>query len=618
MGRGIRGAGNRGTLRNRRALLQTGRRADRRLRHQNGAAEVTAGMDGFDHVVDVLVVGSGGGGMTAALTAHAAGLDALVIEKSSHFGGSTALSGGGIWVPGAPAQRREGYTPSPEAVVGYLKLITEGLVSESRIRQYVEAAPQMLRFLEQLSDWFEFVWKPGYADYYPELPGGSELGSTINVPPIDLRRLGVDEQKLLAPLALAPRGIWLGPKELRTFYRIRQSWAGKGVLLKLISRMVRARVLVERMAAIVQSLAARLRLAMRERGVPLWLDSPMSELLIGADGSVTGAVVERDGVVQRIGARHGGILASGGFDHDLARRKEVLPVIDQDWSFGNPAAMGDGIRAGEKVGAATELLDEAWWFPAIQWPDGRMQFMLNERMMPAQFIVNGEGKRFINEAAPYMDFGHAMIDGQRSGVTHIPCWLITDHRSWNRYVIGGHLPIPKIPGAPVPTGRKVPTAWLESGVVKAAMTWDEMATKIGVPARQLSETARRFNKLARTGHDDDFNRGESVYDNHCGYPTLPIPNLYPLGDPPYYAFRIVLGDLGTSGGLRTDEYARVLRSDDTVVRGLYAVGNTAAPVMGRSYAGAGATIGPAMTFGFVAAKHLAAQTATRTLNSHGR
>jgi 3-oxosteroid 1-dehydrogenase len=578
---------------------------------------MSAALDGFDHVVDVLVVGSGGGGMAAALTVDARGLDALVVEKSSYFGGSTALSGGGIWVPGAPAQRREGYSAPPEGVVEYLRKITDGLVSEARIRQYVESAPQMLEFLEKLSGWLEFVWKPGYADYYPESPGGSELGSTINVPPIDLRKLGVDEQNLLKPLALAPRGIWLGPKELRSFYRIRQSWAGKGVLLKLISRMVRARVFGERMAAIGQSLVARLRLAMRERGIPLWLDSPMTELLTDAVGSVTGAVVERDGSRQRIGARRGVILASGGFDHDLAWRKEQLPVLEsvgsQDWSFGNPAAMGDGIRAGEKVGAATELLDEAWWFPAIQWPDGRMQFMLNERMMPAQFVVNGKGKRFVNEAAPYMDFGHAMIDGQKSGVTHIPCWLITDHRSWNRYVIAGHLPIPKIPGAPVPTGRKVPAAWLESGVVKAAMTWDEMATRIGVPARQLSETAGRFNELARQGHDDDFNRGDSVYDNYYGDPTLPNPNLHPLGDPPYYAFRIVLGDLGTSGGLRTDEHARVLRPDGTVVRGLYAVGNTAAPVMGRSYAGAGATIGPAMTFGFVAAKHVAAQAAKQTL-----
>ena len=564
-------------------------------------------MDGLDHVVDVLIIGSGGGGMAAALTAHASGLDALVVEKSSHFGGSTALSGGGIWVPGAPAQRREGYSPDPESVVEYLVKITDGLVSEARIRQYVESAPKMLEFFEQLSGWFEFVWKPGYADYYPELPGGSELGSTINVPPIDLRKLGPDEQTMLKPLALAPRGIWLGPKELRTFYRIRQSWAGKGVLLKLIWRMVKARAFNERMAAIGQSLAARLRLAMRESGIPLWLDAPMTELLTDANGSVTGAVLERDGAKQRIGARRGVILASGGFDHDLAWRKQQLPVVDQDWSFGNPAAMGDGIRAGQKVGAATDLLDEAWWFPAIQWPDGRMQFMLNERMMPAQFIVNGEGRRFINEAAPYMDFGHAMIDGQKSGVTHIPCWLITDHRSWNRYVVGGHLPIPKIPGAPVPTGRKVPSAWLESGVVKAATSWDDMATKIGVPAAELRETAARFNELARKGHDDDFDRGDSVYDNYYGDPTLPNPNLHPLGDPPYYAFRIVLGDLGTSGGLLTDEYARVLRSDGTIVPGLYAVGNTSAPVMGRSYAGAGATIGPAMTFGFVAAKHLASQ-----------
>jgi 3-oxosteroid 1-dehydrogenase len=566
-----------------------------------------ARMDGFDHVVDVLIVGSGGGGMAAALTAHASGLDTLVVEKSSYFGGSTALSGGGIWVPGAPAQRREGYSPDPDAVVEYLLRITEGLVSEARIRQYVESAPHMLEFLEGISGWFEFVWKPGYADYYPELPGGSELGSTINVPAIDLRKLGADEQLMLKPLALAPRGIWLGPKDLRTFYRIRQSWAGKGVLLKLIWRKARAHVLNERIAAIGQSLAARLRLAMREQGIPLWLDAPMTELLTDVDGSVTGAVLERDGVKQRIGARRGVILASGGFDHDLAWRKEQLPVVDQDWSFGNPAAMGDGIRAGQKVGAATDLLDEAWWFPAIQWPDGRMQFMLNERMMPAQFIVNGAGKRFINEAAPYMDFGHAMIDGQKSGVTHIPCWLITDHRSFNRYVVGGHLPIPKIPGAPVPTGRKVPKAWLESGVVKAATSWDEMATKIGVPATELRSTASRFNELARKGHDDDFNRGDSVYDNYYGDPTLPNPNLYPLGDPPYYAFRIVLGDLGTSGGLLTDEYARVLRPDGSTVPGLYAVGNTSAPVMGRSYAGAGATIGPAMTFGFVAAKHLASQ-----------
>jgi succinate dehydrogenase/fumarate reductase flavoprotein subunit len=565
-------------------------------------------MPEFDHTVDVLVVGSGGGGMTAALAASASGFDTLVVEKSPQFGGSTALSGGGIWVPGAPSQRKEGYVSDPDDVFRYLKQITGGLVSDARLRQYVDAAPEMMEFLENLSPWFEFVWKPGYADYYPELPGGSALGSTINVPAIDLRKLGDDEQHLLHPLALAPRGIWFAPKDLKLFYQVRQNWRGKAVLLKLIWRMFRARVFGDQMAAIGQSLAARMRLALKQQGVPLWLNSPMTELITDADGTVTGAVVEQNGRQRRIRARRGVILASGGFDHDMEWRRQHLPVLEKDWSFGNPAAMGDGIRAGEKVGGSTELLDEAWWFPAICWPDGRLQFMLNERMMPSQFVVNGEGKRFINEAAPYMDFAHAMIDGQNSGVTHIPCWLITDIRSFHRYVVAGHLPIPKVPFAPVPTGSKVPKAWLESGVVKEANSFSELAAKIGVPPANLRATAERFNELARKGHDDDFNRGDSAYDNYYGDPTLPNPNLYPLGKPPYYAFQIILGDLGTSGGLRTDEFARVLRDDDTVVQGLYAVGNASAAVMGRSYAGAGATIGPAMTFGYVAAKHIASTT----------
>ena len=561
----------------------------------------------FDHTVDVLVVGSGGGGMTAALKARADGLDTLVVEKSPQFGGSTALSGGGIWVPGAPSQRRAGYSPEADGTFTYLKRITGGLVSDERLRAYVDEAPEMMEFLESSSPWLEFVWKPGYADYYPELPGGSERGSTINVPAIDLRTLGDEERNLLTPLALAPRGIWFAPKDLRLFYQVRQNWRGKAVLLKLIWRMVRARVFGERMAAIGQSLMARMRLALREHGVPLWLSAPMTELITDVDGNVVGAVVERDGRAQRIAARRGVVLASGGFDHDMEWRRQHLPELEKDWSFGNPASMGDGIRAGEKVGASTDLLDEAWWFPAMCWPDGRLQFMLNERMMPSQFVVNGAGRRFVNEAAPYMDFAHAMIEGQRTGVDHVPCWLVTDIRSFRRYVVGGHLPIPKIPFAPVPTGFTVPKAWLDSGIVKTGNTFEELALEIDVPPAEMRRTAERFNALARTGHDDDFNRGDSAYDNYYGDPTLPNPNLHPLSEGPYYAFQIILGDLGTSGGLRTDEFARVLRDDDSVIAGLYATGNVTAAVMGRSYAGAGATIGPAMTFGYIAAKHLARQ-----------
>ncbi|MEN4474425.1 FAD-binding protein [Mycolicibacterium cosmeticum] len=558
----------------------------------------------FDHSVDVLVIGSGAGGMTAALRANAAGLDTLVVEKSPKFGGSSALSGGGIWVPGAPSQRKAGYSPDPDGVFQYLKTITGGLVSDERLRAYVDTAPAMMEFLEKTSSWFEFVWKPGYADYYPELPGGSARGSTINVPEIDLRALGDEEQNLLAPLALAPKGIWFAPKDLRLFYQVRQNWRGKAVLVKLVWRMTRARVFGDRMAAIGQSLMARMRLALKEKNIPLWLSAPMTELITDIDGNVVGAVVQRDGTALRVAARRGVIIASGGFDHDMDWRRQYLPLLEKDWSFGNPAATGDGIRAGEKVGAATDLLDEAWWFPAMCWPDGRLQFMLNERMMPAQFVINGAGKRFVNEAAPYMDFAHAMIQGQQNGITHIPCWLITDIRSFHRYVVGGHLPIPKIPFAPVPTGRKIPQSWLDSGIVVAADSFKDLATKIGVPPDELQRTAFRFNELAAKGHDDDFDRGDSAYDNYYGDPTLPNPNLAPLGKPPYLAFQIILGDLGTSGGLRTDEHARVLRDDGSVIGGLYATGNASAAVMGRSYAGAGATIGPAMTFGYVAAGHI--------------
>ncbi|MET7844283.1 FAD-binding protein [Streptomyces sp. NPDC005356] len=561
----------------------------------------------FDSTVDVVIVGSGAGGMTTALTARHEGLDALIVEKAPVFGGTTALSGGGIWAPGADALLRDGYQPDPDGVLQYLQTITEGLVSDDRLRAYVEQTPRMVDFLERLSDELQFVWKPGYPDYYPDLPGATALGCTINVEPIDLRRLGADEKHLIPPPALAPRGIWLGPKELRDFYTIRQSWRGKRVLLRLLWRMIRARVTGERIVAIGQSLAARLRLALREQNIPLWLGSPMTNLIADDDGTVVGIEIEREGRVETIRARRGVVLASGGFDHDIPMRRTHEPVIQKDWSMGNSAATGDGIKAGGKLGAAVDLMDEAWWFPAIQWPDGRMQFMLNERMIPGQFVVNGVGKRFVNEAAPYTDFGHAVIAGQRTGVQHIPAWLIIDARSWQRYVFGGHLPLPKIPFAPVPTGWKVPKSWFDAGVVKSGRTWAELAREIDVPADELARTAERFNTFARQNVDEDFHRGESAYDNYYGDARLPNPNLAVVDKAPFYAFAIHPGDLGTNGGLVTDAEARVLRGDGSVISGLYATGNTAASVMGRSYAGAGATIGPSMTFGYIAAHHMAAE-----------
>ncbi len=556
--------------------------------------------------VDLLVVGSGGAGMTAAMTAKAAGLETLLVEKEERFGGSTALSGGGLWIPGAAAQARKGHHPNPEDTLTYLRKITAGVVSEERLRAYVETGPEMLSFVERHTE-VDMTWKPGYPDYFPEEPGGSAQGSVINLEPIDLRKLGDDEDKLLRPAAVGPRGMWMRPLELKPFFTIRQSWAGKSILLRFLWRSVRARFTGKRITTMGQALAAELWLGMRKLGVEAWLGSPLERLLTDEDGAVVGAIVSHEGREVEVRSRGGVVIATGGFEHNPEMRAKYQPFVPEDHSLGNPGATGDGIRAGQAVGAKVDLMDEAWWFPTLAWPSGRKHMMLNERMMPAQFMVNGAGERFINEATPYSEFGHAMIEGEASGTTYLPCWLITDARSWKRYVVAGHLPLPKIPFAPVATGSEMVEDWKQAGIVKEGRTMAELAAAIGVPAEALEKTARRYDEVAATGHDDDFGRGDSAYDRFYGDETLPNPNLAPLSGPPYYAFRVVLGDLGTNGGLLTDEDARVLREDGTAIPGLYASGNTAAAVMGRTYAGAGATIGPAMTFGYRAAKDAAAR-----------
>ncbi|MGN7860901.1 FAD-dependent oxidoreductase [Microbacterium sp. 22303] len=576
--------------------------------------------NGFDAEVDVLIIGAGAGGFTAALTAQSKGLRTLVVEKAPWYGGSTSLSGGGIWVPGAPAQVRKGQRPQPEATFRYLKAVTDGIVSDARLRAYVREAPRMLEFLENLDPDLQFVWKAGYPDYYPNHPDGSDLGSTINVPPVDLRSLGEDAKRLHPPLGVTPRGMWIGPDELPDFYRLRQTWAGKRLFVKLIWRMVRARLTGERITTIGQALMARLMLAVKKRDIDLWLSSPMTSLLV-EDGQVVGAEVERDGVPVHVRARGGVVIAAGGFDHNAQMRKTWQPSARAEVSLGAKSNTGDGIAAAVEVGAATDTMDSAWWFPAVEWGPGRIQFSLNERMLPAQIIVNGAGERWINEAAPYEDFGFEMIAKHEAGVQHIPSWYITDDWSWRRYVIFGHLPLPKIPFAPAPTGHRPPKAWRQSDSFRSASTIAELAREIGVPAEALERTVQGYNKDAVMGTDRLFHRGESAYDRYYGDVTLPNPSLAPLHGGPYYAFRIMLSDLGTNGGVVTDELGRALREDGTNVDGLYVTGNAASSVMGRSYAGAGATIGPSMAFGYIAANHIAqhlpAATAPRRAGEHG-
>ncbi len=537
--------------------------------------------------------------MVAALAASAAGLDTLVIEKSVFFGGSTARSGGGAWVPNAPALLREGQRDDPERIVAYLEALAGDRVARERIVRYVEEGPRMMEFLEGQSRYLRdgFFWIRGYSDYHPEL-GGNPLGRGVWARPIDRRLLG-DELPYLHPgvkRMQLPLGAWITSVDLHDLLAVR--WGGLGhkrILLTLAWRIARARLLGERIGVSGQALATRLRLALLERGIPLWRETPLRSLVADAAGRVVGAAAERVGRPFAIGAGRGVILASGGFDHNLELRRRHQPGIDRDWSLGSATNEGDGILAGEALGAATDLMEDAWWMPTMPAVDGTLVGLVAERQYPGQFIVNAAGNRFVNESCPYVVFCQAQLAGHATGVSHIPAWMIVDERAWRRNIIAGHFP-----------GTRMPRRWLASGVAHTAPTLEILAARIGVPPGALRLTAERFNAFARRGHDEDFRRGESPYDRYYGDPAHPNPNLAEVSRPPFYAFALTPGDLGTKGGLVTDENARVLREDGSAIPGLYATGNVSAAVMGTKYAGPGATLGPAMAFGYVAARHLAA------------
>ena len=542
---------------------------------------------------DVVVVGSGAAGMTAALTAAHHGLTSVVIEKAATFGGSTARSGGGLWIPGNEVLRRAGVADTPEQARAYLTYVVAGHAADARQRALLEHGPAMLDLVRRQTP-LEFTWVPGYADYYPEAPGGLAAGRSIEPVPLDGRVLGPDLATLSPPYLPAPPGViitqrdyrWLslGPRHPRAML------AGA----RVAGRAARARLLRQRPLSMGQALAAGLRAGLRGRDVPVWLGTPMTGLCV-RDGRVTGVEVTRDGQPAVITARRGVLLAAGGFERNgEMRRQYQRGPVDPAWTTGAAGNTGDAIRAGQAAGGALDLMDDAWWGPSIPLPSGPF-FCLAERSLPGCLLVNAAGQRFVNECAPYVDAVHAMYEAHSEESPAIPSWLILDQRYRRTYVFAGLTP-----------GRPFPRRWYAAGVVFRAGTLTELAGQAGIDAAGLAKTVARFGEFAQAGHDADFRRGESAYDRYYGDPRVrPNPNLAPLATPPYYAVRIVPGDLGTKGGLVTDERARVLRADGSCVPGLYAAGNASAAVMGHSYAGAGATIGPAMTFGYLAALDLA-------------
>ncbi len=556
-------------------------------------AELTA-----DAVHDVVVVGAGAAGMAAALAASRRGLDTLLIEKSSYFGGSTARSGGGVWIPGNYALVEAGEADDPEESKRYLDAIVGDVVPKVRRDTFIDRGPEVMDFIRDHTR-VRFAWVPEYSDYLPEAPGGRVRGRSVEPVPLDARFLGDELARLHPPYTKAPANLIVTQADFRKISLGMRTVKGPLTMMRVLVNRMFSMLRGRKMHAMGNALAIGLRQGLVDAGVPVEYDTELLDLVL-EDGRVTGVRATRGATTRTIRARHGVILGSGGFEKNLELRKQFQPTpTSTEWTTGAESNTGGGHLAGMAIGADVALMDDAWWGPTIPLPRGPW-FALAERNLPGSIIVNSAGRRFMNEALPYVEAVHEIYKGEATGVPHVPAWMIIDQRYRNRYLFAGLSPRQPFPGR-----------WYKHGTVTRADTLDALAAEIGVPADGLRATVDRFNGFARSGIDEDFHRGESAYDKYYSDPTVkPNPSLHPIDHGPFYAVKIVPGDLGTKGGLVTDERARVLRPDGSVIAGLYAAGNVSAAVMGHTYAGPGATIGPALVFGYIAAEECAAEART--------
>jgi len=540
--------------------------------------------------VDVLVLGSGAGGLVSALTAKELGLQALVVEKSARLGGSSAISGGGIWLPCNPLLKSSGVTDTPDLARRYLAaVIGDAGPSASPERQaaFVDGAVDMSVFLQRRQVKLVHSWHP---DYYAQLPGGLNPGRSVESDFVDGRSLGWLLEKLpprAAPLVTLSR-------ENGSVYRGARSLGNFRTLVRATLRTISARLRGEDVLSMGRGLVGQLLLEVQREQIPVWTESVASEPVV-ENGRIVAMTVTCGGEATLVRVKRGVLIATGGFArNDKMREQYSPPPVGTAWTMANAGDQGDGIKLGMSLGGVTALMDEAWWMPAMRMPpDGRVQFAQYERCLPGSIIVDSSGKRFFNEAVPYMEVGQWILK-RNAEVPAVPCWLIFDRTYRRRYVFGARPP------------WITPRSWTKSGIIKTAESISELAKQCGIDTDGLSGTVARFNEFARSGRDDDFHRGEVPYDLHFGDPTnKPNPCLGPVLQAPFYAVAIYPGDVGTCGGLLTDQHARVLTEGGAPVTGLYATGNATAPVSGTVYPGAGMSIAASMVFGRLAVQHMA-------------
>jgi 3-oxosteroid 1-dehydrogenase len=562
-------------------------------------------------VYDVIVVGSGAAGAMAALRSKELGLSTLIIEKAHKFGGTSASSGGVLWVP------NHGLTQngdSREQTLQYLDSLMSGNIQRDRLEAFVDQAPEMVGFMKSLGI---AVMAAQWPDYFPTMPGARSDRSIV-CPTFDGRELG-DNFTLMREQYTRFKLLNRYSMDLSEFFALSARTKGwKFVLLKILwgywtdlsTRRLSRR---DRRFTSGAALMGQIYQKIFARGIEVRLDTKLDDLVVVA-GKVTGVRVSRFGRGDEIAARHGVVIGAGGFEWNQELRERFFPVpgLTRHSSTPEDANRGEALLAGLKIGAATEHTEAGWWIPTMHMP---MPTTSNfEEIHQAAFdvgrphsvCVNRAGARFVDEACGYDDFGKAMVEDQVRTGSNCPCWLIFDATFRAKFTAGGFMPTAIMPD------RKIPREWWDHYIFKAD-TLDALAAKIQLPIDELRKTVSNINDYAKSGVDPQFGRGGNDYDRFFGDPTSkPNPSLGSISAPPYYAVPINLGDLGTKGGLKADARARVLGGDGQPIPNLYAAGNASGSPFGNCYPGAGGTIGPALTFGYVAANDIAARAAEKS------
>lgn len=553
------------------------------------------------HNFDLVVLGSGAGGFATAATAARRGLKVLVVEKAEHFGGTSAISGGAVWLYGTDQARAAGAVDSPEAIRTYLKQVIGDGYDPALVDAFIEHGHQALRWLEQNTE-LRYALRPHSPDYYPDAPGATQFGRALEMVEYDGKQLGTHFKnlKMPPPGMLLFGGMMVNRVDIQHFLSIRRSPRSLWHCLKLMARYARDRLHHPRGTRLTtgNALIARLASSAFAHGTQLWLRSEAVELIVER-GVVAGVVVQREGRRERVLARGGVVCAMGGFAAsalaDSYRPAQPAPHL----SMSPPTNDGAALRLGQAVAAAQGegLAANFFWAPVseLRHASGereRFPHLVTDRAKPGVIAVNPDGRRFVNESDSYHHFVQTMF---ANGIAS--CWLVCDAEAMNRYGLG--LARPK------PVDNQ---ALIDAGYLHRAATAQALAQAIGVDPQVFMQTLEQFNTDARNGIDRAFGKGGNSYNRYMGDPQhMPNPCLAPLTRGPFYAIRLHTGDLGSACGLVTNADANVLNRNGHPITGLYAVGNDMNSLMKGTYPGPGITLGPALTFGWLAANHIAAR-----------